>query len=180
MIDKVLMLAGIGGIAFYFSLGASGSDVTEFPYSGDQVTAMLTRARTAMPRRDGDGTIEIWAAGKTTTGVALKMKYASWAPVIDCQAIITPIAADKSRVVADCGGPVDPKSPTSRTQNQLRAPMFEEHIQATLEKRPFDRAHVDQKETAAVFQNLPDMQAEALKTSAETQRNVNEAQRAKK
>ena len=58
----------------------------------------------------------------------------------------------------------------SRTQDSLRAPMFEEHIAATLNKRAFDRSNVDMKEAAVVFKNLPGMQREAVQMSIEDSR----------
>jgi phage host-nuclease inhibitor protein Gam len=48
--------------------------------------------------------------------------------------------------------------------------MFEEHIAATLNKRPFNRGNVDAKEVAAVFKNLGGMQREALQMSADDAR----------
>src|SRR5437667_3911772 len=57
-----------------------GSDATVFPYSKDQVQAMLVDAKTTLPRRDGPGDmIKIWGAGRSSKGVKLNMKYASWA-----------------------------------------------------------------------------------------------------
>ena len=58
----------------------------------------------------------------------------------------------------------------SRTQDRLRAPMFEEHVAATRNKRAFNRSNVDMKETAAVFQNLGGMQREALQMAADEAR----------
>jgi N-dimethylarginine dimethylaminohydrolase len=65
----------------------------------------------------------------------------------------------------------------SRTQDALRSPMFEEHIVATLKKRPFNRDNVTAKETAAVFKNLNGMQQEALQMSADTARQIAEERR---
>jgi hypothetical protein len=155
------------------------SDPTVFPYSKDQVQTMLVDAKTTLPRRDGPGEmIKIWGAARSAKGVKLNMKYASWAPLLECEAIITSITpkdatnttqrpAPSSRVVADCGQNTNSDSAMSRTQDSLRAPMFEEHIAATLNKRAFNRSNVDRKETAAVFKNLPGMQREALQMSAD-------------
>jgi hypothetical protein len=60
--------------------------------------------------------------------------------------------------------------PIRRTQDNLRAPMFEEHIAATLNKRAFNRGNAEMKEAAAVFQNLGGMQREALQMSADEAR----------
>jgi hypothetical protein len=166
------------------------SDPTVFPYSKDQVQTMLVDAKTTLPRRDGPGEmIKIWGAGRSAKGVKLNMKYASWAPLLECEAIITSITpkdatnttqrpAPLSRVVADCGQNTNSDSAMSRTQDSLRAPMFEEHIAATLNKRAFNRSNVDRKETAAVFKNLPGMQREALQMSADdAQRRAGERSR---
>ena len=147
------------------------SDPTLFPYSRDQVQNMLVDAKTTLPRRDGPGEmIKIWGAGRSSKGVKLNMKYASWAPLLECEAVITSITPKESRVVADCGTSTNSDSALSRTQDSLRAPMFEEHIAATLNKRAFDRSNVDMKEAAAVFKTLGGMQREALQMSADDAR----------
>ncbi|NLH79799.1 MAG: hypothetical protein GX458_03000 [Phyllobacteriaceae bacterium] len=131
---------------------------------------MLTSARTTMPRRDGGGQIEIWSAGRSSRGVTLNMKYASWAPLLECQAVVTTVAADKTRVEPDCSGAAASNSAIGNTQAQLRVPMFAEHIEATLAKRPFDREKVDRAESAVVMQNLTGMQREGLQRSVEDQK----------
>ena len=146
-------------------------DPTVFPYSKDQVQKMLVDAKTTLPRRDGPGEmIKIWGDGRSAKGVRLNMKYASWAPLLECEAIVTPITPKESRVVADCDKNTDSDSAMSRTQDSLRAPMFEEHIAATLNKRAFNRSKVDMKERVAVFSNLGGMQREALQMSADDAR----------
>jgi hypothetical protein len=145
-------------------------DATVFPYSKEQVQKMLLDARTTLPRRDGGkDMINIWGAYRSGRGVKLNMKYASSAPQLECEAIVTAVTPQETRVVADCGKS-NSDSAISRTQDALRAPMFEEHIAATLNKRAFNRSKADLKERAAVFQNLGGMQREALQMSAEAQR----------
>jgi hypothetical protein len=147
------------------------SDPTVFPYAKDEVQTMLVDAKTTLPRRDGPGEmIKIWGAGRSAKGVKLNMKYASWAPLLECDAVIASITPKESRVVADCGKSANSDSAISRTQDSLRSPMFEEHIAATLNKRAFNRSNVDMKETAAVFQNLGGMQREALQMSVDDAR----------
>jgi hypothetical protein len=154
----VFILAGALAVG-----GCNRSDPTIFPYSVDQVRTMLSDAKTTLPRRDGPGEmIKIWANGRSSKSVTLNMKYASWAPLLECEAVITSIKPKETRVVADCGKSTNSDSAMSRTQDSLRAPMFEEHIAATLNKRAFNRSNADRKETAAVFQNLGAMQREAL------------------
>ena len=146
-------------------------DPTVFPYSKDQVQKMLVDAKTTLPRRDGPGEmIKIWGDGRSAKGVRLNMKYASWAPLLECEAIVTSVTAKETRVVADCGKSANSDSAMSRTHDALRAPMFEEHIAATLNKRAFNRGKVDMKERAAVFSNLGGMQREALQMSADDAR----------
>jgi hypothetical protein len=167
-----IILAGalvVGG--GYLGREALNFDPAVFPYSKDQVQAMLVDAKTTLPRRDGgNDKIQIWSAGRSAKGVRLNMKYASWAPLLECEAIITAITPKESRVVADCGKSQNSDSAVSQTQDSLRAPMFEEHIVATLKKRAFNRDAVDAKEAAAVFKNLPGMQREALQMSVDDAR----------
>jgi len=149
-------------------------DPTVFPYSKDQVQKMLVDSKTTLPRRDGPGDmINIWGNYRTAKGVKLNMKYASSAPLLECDAIVTSISPKETRVVADCGK-TNSDSAIARTQDALRAPMFEEHIAATLNKRAFNRNKVDAKNTVAVFQNLGGMQQEALQRSAEARRMMEE------
>ena len=154
-------------------------DPTVFPYSKNQVQTMLDNSMTTLPRRDGPGEmIKIWGAYRSAKGVRLNMKYASWAPLLECEAVVTSITPKETRVVADCGNNTNSDSAMSRTQDSLRAPMFEEHIAATLNKRPFDRKNADRKEVAAVFKNLGGMQREALQMSAdEAQRRAGDRSR---
>jgi hypothetical protein len=150
-------------------------DPKAYPYSREQVQAMLVDAKTTLPRRDGDGKIQIWSAGRSAKGVKLNMKYASTAPLLECEAVVTAINPKESRVAADCGtSPSSDTSAMSRTQDALRSPMFEEHIVATLKKRPFNRDNVTAKETAAVFKNLNGMQQEALQMAADDARRMAE------
>jgi hypothetical protein len=169
MSAKLVFLAGVLGVCGYVGYTVSKHDPTIFAYPKDQVEAMLVDAKTTLPRRDGGGEIQIWSTGRSEKGVKLNMRYASWAPLLDCEAVITTIAPNQSRVVPDCGNsPGD--SAMRRTQDELRIPMFEEHIQATLNRRAFNRAMVDQKEQAAVFKNLGGMQREALQSAEDARR----------
>jgi hypothetical protein len=146
-------------------------DPTVFPYAKEQVQSMLLNAETTLPRRDGPGDmIKIWGAYRSGKGVRLNMKYASWAPLLECEAVITSISPKETRVVADCGNSTNSDSAMSRTQDMLRAPMFEEHIASTLNKRAFNRSNVDAKEVGVVFKNLGGMQREALEMSADEAR----------
>jgi len=145
-------------------------DPAVFPYSKDQVQKMLVDATTTLPRRDGPKeTIKIWGAYRSAKGVRLNMKYASWAPLLECEAVVTAISPKESRVVADCGK-ANSDSALGRTLDSLRAPMFEEHIAATLNKRAFNRNKVTAKESLAVFQNLGGMQREALQMAVDDAR----------
>ena len=131
---------------------------------------MLDNARTTLPRRDGGGQIQIWSVGPSARGVALKMQYASWAPVLKCEAVVTAIAPEKTRVVPDCSSGPASDSAMTRTQEELQTPMFEEHILATLNKRAFDRSRADRKEVGTVFKNLGAMQREAVERASEAKR----------
>lgn len=162
---------GIGGYAGY---KASSFDSAVYPYSAEQAGVMLVAGKTTLPRRDGPGKIQFWSAGRSDKGVTLNMQYDVGAPVLECQAVITAVAADQSRVVAACGSDAPSDSAIARTTDELHDPMFEEHIASTLGKRAFNRKTVDAKETAAVFKNLGGMQREALKRSDEAQQMAGE------
>lgn len=165
MSGKLVFLVGLLGLGGYMGHTMMNYDPTVVSYSKEQVETLLADARTTLPRRDGDGEIQIWGSGRSNDGVALKMQYSSTAPVLECQAVVTALAPDQSRVVADCGG--DPQNPSAigRTQDELRVPMFEEHIQATLGGRPFNRSTALQKESAIAMRNLGGMQREAQQTA---------------
>lgn len=170
MSAKLVFLVGVLGVGGYAGHKMMNYDAAVFPYSKEQVQTMLTEAETRLPRRDGDGEIRIWSTGRSREGVSLAMQYASWAPKIDCEAVVTAVAENESRVVADCGGDPHSDSALARTQDELRAPMFEEHIQATLRQREFHRELADSKERAIAMKNMGAMQREALKRSDEMQR----------
>jgi|GEM_PF-6114587 len=143
MHDKLILVVGVLAAGAFVACGAANYDPMVFPYSRQQVQTMLVDAKTALPTDNGPVHmgINIWATGRSEKGVALSMRSASWAPVINCEAAITAIDADHSRAVPDC-------SALDLTQDQLEAPMFEEHIKATLNKRAFDRETVSRKQTA--------------------------------
>jgi hypothetical protein len=165
MIAKLVLLAGVVGVGGYVGHKIVTYDPTVFPMSQQQVETMLLSAKTTLPRRDGDGEIKIWSAGRSDRGIHLDMKYADWAPLIECEAIIEPVATEETRVTTDCGSHGAPGSAMGKTQDELRAPMFEEHIQATLNQRAFNRATVDSKEVGVVMKNMGGMQREALKAA---------------
>jgi hypothetical protein len=172
MLGKLILFAGLAGIAGYIGLTASKHDPAVFPYSKAQVESMLVDAKVVLPRRDGPGEIKIWSDGRIKRGVKLNMRYAQedWAPLLECRAVIEVMAHDKTRVTPDCSSGPTSDSALRRTEDALRAPMFEEFIQATLNQRAFDRSRVDGKEMAAVFNNMGGMQREALKQADEAQR----------
>src|ERR1700730_8311377 len=99
---KLLFLVGVLGVGGYIYHKASTFDPTVFAYSKEQVQAMLEDAKTTLPRRDGGGQIRIWSPGRSERGVRLNMQYASWAPLLSCEVVITAIAPDQTRVVPDC------------------------------------------------------------------------------
>jgi hypothetical protein len=193
MSAKLVFAVGVLGVGGYYGFQMSKFDPTVFPYSKEQVQSLLTEAKTSTPRKDGHGEILIWSTGLSEKGVGLAEGYVDGAPFASCEAVITAIAPDKSRVVADCSGdqpqsrPSDPSTgsgstnsadnPVASTEVQLRAPIFEEHIQATLNHRAFDRSTVDNREAGIVLRNVPAMQGEALRRAAEAARRDAEAHR---
>jgi len=170
MSTKVIFTLGVLGVAGgYIAYEASKYDPAVFPYSKQQAQTMLVAAKTTIPRRDKDGQIQIWSTGRSNKGVVLNMKYASWAPLITCEVVITEVALDQARVVPDCGADPKKESALARTTEELRVPMFAEHVEATLNKRAFNRERANQKEVAITFKNLGAMQNEALQSYSEAQ-----------
>ncbi|QOZ27001.1 hypothetical protein CI1B_28930 [Bradyrhizobium ivorense] len=163
-------LGALGLAGGYVVYDTSNSDPTVYPYSRQQAQTMLVAAKTTLPRRDKSGQIEIWSTGRSSKGVMLNMKYASKAPLITCDVAITDVGPDKVRVVPDCGADPKQESAINRTSEELRVPMFAEHVEATLNKREFSRERVSRKEVAITFKNLNEMQNEALQTYADEQR----------
>ena len=141
---------------------------------------MLVAAKTTIPRKDNNGQIEIWSTGRSNKGVMLNMKYSSKARLITCDVAITEIAPNQVRATPDCGGDPKAESVIARTGEDLRVPMFAEHVEATLNKRAFDRARATQQEVAITFKNLNAMQNEAMESYAEAQRMQRELDPAKR
>lgn len=168
---KLVLLSGVAGLGIYVYHAATNYDPAVVPYSKAEVQQMLLAAKVSMPRRDGDGTINIWSTSSSDQGVNMAMKYAEadWAPVINCKAMVTEVAEKQSRVATDCGSG-DGSSAIGETEMALRAPMFDEFVQSTLQHRDFDRSRVTGKEMATVMKSMPAMQREALRRSDEAQR----------
>lgn len=168
MIAKFVILAAFVGTGGYFGYKMANYDPSVVPYSKAQVQEMLADARRTMPRKGGDGEIAIWGTGRTEKGVKLAMRYHDTAPQINCSAVITELGPNESRVVADCDKGA--KSAIQQTSDELDAPMFNEHIQATLHNREFNRSHVDNVQSGVVMKNIGGMQREALQTADTMQR----------
>lgn len=176
MSGKVVFIVGVLGVGGYFGHKAMSYDASVYDLPKDQVVNILTEAKTTLPRRDGPGQIEIWSVGPSEDGVELNMRYAEWAPTLECDAVVTEVEPGKTKVVPNCATSASKSgSAIARTEDELRTPMFAEHIESILNKRPFDRSRVDSAEMASVFKNLPAMQGEALKRSAEMQKMQAEA-----
>lgn len=172
MFAKLLFGIGVLSIGGYVGYTAMQYDPTVYPYSKAQVEELLSTSETIMPRKTNDGEIRIWGDGTSGRGVALKMTYDKdnpETPVLGCEAVLIVVAADKTRVNADCGSRSS-GSAIGDTTMALRAPMFEEYVDAKLRGRDFDRQIVDNKEAALVMKNIGGMQREALKSADEAQR----------
>ena len=168
MSAKLIFAAGVLGVGGYVGHRMTTYDPAVFAMSKAQVERQLLSARTTMPRRDGPGEIQIWAAGRSPHGVALNMRYADWAPVIACEARIDAVAAAETRVVTDCTGETH-GSAIASTERALQAPMFDEHIASILNHRAFRRETVDSKEVGIVMKNMGGMRHEAMKSADEAQ-----------
>jgi hypothetical protein len=166
---KLVSLAAFLGVGGFFGYKMATYDETVVPYSKAQVQDMLASAKRSIPRKDNDGFITMWSNGKTKDGVYLAMKYADTAPQIDCLARVVALSPTESQVYADCGG-TGSGSAIGDTTAALQVPMFDEHIQATVRGRDFNRARADSKGVGIVMKNMGGMQREALKTADSFQR----------
>jgi hypothetical protein len=169
MSGKLVFLAAFLGAGGYFGYKMATYDESVVPYSKAQVQEMLASAKRSIPRKTNDGYITMWSNGKTGDGVKLAMRYDDTAPQIDCLARITELGPNESQVYADCGSS-GTGSAIGQTTVALNAPMFDEHIQATLRGREFDRSRADGKQTAVVMKNMGAMQREALGSADQMQR----------
>ena len=170
MLAKLIFTVGVLGIGGYVGHTAWTHDPEVFAISREQLKTRLVAARTRLPRRDGEGFIEIWSTGGTARGVALQMRYSEIAPIIDCQADITAIDPEHSRVVPDCRrSSTESESAISQTVGQLHTAMFDEHLQATLNDRAFNRRRVDSLQVGAALRGMSGMQREALRAHDEMQ-----------
>jgi hypothetical protein len=88
--------------------------------------------------------------------------------VINCEVVITAIDANNSRVVPDCGAAM---------YSQIQAPVFEEHIAATLNKRAFSWDTVDRRRSEVAVSNLGEMRRNIGEIQREALRRADEFQR---
>lgn len=169
MAGQGIFFAGLLGIGGYVGYSLSNYDPTEFTGTKAEIQTSLAKAETVLPRKDKDGFIRIWGAGRTSKGVKLNMRYADWAPLLECEAVVETVTPETASVVVDCGSSPAKGSAIADTTHALRAPMFEEHVQSVLRKRAFNRDYVDSKEAGIAMGNMGGMQREALKTADEIQ-----------
>jgi hypothetical protein len=166
---KFVFLAAFLGGGGYFGYKMATYDETVVPYSKAQVQEMLADAKRSIPRKTNDGYITMWSSGKTGNGVKLAMRYDETAPQIDCLARVVELSPNESQVYADCASS-GTSSAIAGTTEALHAPMFDEHIQATLRGRDFNRSRVDGKQVGTVMKNMGAMQREALQSADQMQR----------
>jgi hypothetical protein len=153
--------------AGYFIYMTTTSDRSTYKYTQNQVRDILMNAKTTTPPFRTNASAKIWGATLSDKGVTLRMKFGDADQVRSCQAIITSVTADTSRVLVDCGVPKNSTSALARMEAQLKAPMFDEFVQSTLKKRSFDIERVRQMEMAITVQNLNGMQHEGLQRADE-------------
>jgi hypothetical protein len=137
--------------------------------SADQAQTAIAKKVLHLPRKDGDGTIEIKGLSSQSGYTTMSLQYASDAPIIPCKAVVTAISATEAKVKADCSGESMGKSAMQDTLVAYHGAMFDEFIQSTLRQRDFNRDTVDSKEMAITMKNMRGMQHEALKASDEMQ-----------
>ncbi|MEZ0252380.1 MAG: hypothetical protein ACAH20_15705 [Methylobacteriaceae bacterium] len=144
---------------------AENNEPGVYRHPHEKVEAIILNSKTTIPRKDGEGNIEIWSVGSSSKGVALRMQYAESDPIIKCAAIIVPKSYETTRVRLDCRDKEASDRPVDRSE-ELNRVMFEEHVDAILKNRSFSRARTDAATRAIMFRNLGEMQREALEAQA--------------
>lgn len=166
MSAKLFFLTGLLGIGGYVGFKASNYDPAVVPYSKAEVQNLLDGTKTVVPEGVAFHGSIVRVVGRTSDGLNMSMQYSATGPIINCRAVITELGPKESRVVADCG-PTYSNSAMAKTQNEMRTPMFDEHIQSVLQGRSFDTKRVESKKVGAAMRNMGGMQKEALKTADE-------------
>jgi hypothetical protein len=164
-----VFFVGVGGVIAYVIYSVSSYDPQVFKMTADQAQAAIASKVLHLPRKDGDGRIEIKGISSSKGYTTMSLQYDVTAPIIPCKAVVTPVSATEVKVKADCTDEYSGKSAMQDTVVAYHGAMFDEFIQSTLRKRDFDRATVDSKEMAITMKNMRGMQHEALKASDEMQ-----------
>jgi hypothetical protein len=164
-----VFFVGLGGVAAYVGYSVTNYDPSVFKMSAAQAQTALASKVLHLPRKDGDGTIELKGIASEGSVTEMSLQYADWAPIISCVARVTEVSKAEVKVKADCSGQSAGASAMQDTVGEFHNAMFDEFIQSTLAQRPFNRKTVDSKEMAIVMKNLGGMQREALRTSDEMQ-----------
>lgn len=162
MSAKLIFMAGVLGVGGYVGHTMMNHDAAVFPLSKQRVQSVLLAGRTTLPRRDGDGTIEIRGVALSSNGVTISMRYGATAPILSCQAIITEVSVDSTRVTTDCGGASTGGSAIANTGAALQVPMLDEHVRSQLNGVPFNRNVTTAKEIGIVLNNVDAMNREAM------------------
>lgn len=167
MSAKLFFLTGLLGIGGYLGYKVTSYDPTVVPYSKAQVQSMLASGRLEVPNALGNDSRVFYGTGKTGPGVGLAFTYSKRpnAPVISCQAVITELAPNQSRVVARCG--TRGTSAMANTMDEMHEAIVDEYIQSKLHNRAFDAKRAESKVVGATMRNMGGMQKEALKTADE-------------
>lgn len=147
-----------GGYLLYKTIS---TDPTIFLQSREQVQKLLMEARTTLPRRDGPGSIQMWSPRSTERGIMLNMQSTTGAPVLTCRIALLAVSPSRTRVVPECSGDGRAASARARTLEEIHPLMFEEHVQAILNRQAFDRNAVDRRTAAVYARNLGAIQREA-------------------
>ena len=169
MSGGVVFGVGLVGVIAYVAYSMSSYDPTVFEMTADQAQTAIAKKVLHLPRKDGDGTIEIKGISSHSGYAKMTLQYDTTAPIIPCKARVTPVSASEVKVMADCTGASSGKSAMQDTVVAYHGAMFDEFIQSTLGQRDFNRQTVDSKEIAITMKNMNGMQHEALKTSDEMQ-----------
>lgn len=166
---KLILLVGVSAIGIFCYRQASTWDPTIFPYNKAQVEALLAKGRSDYVTMHNENSA-IWHEGTSERGVMLKRQTQGYDKSLSCEAVITPIDAQHTRVKADCAKEYDDTTdPIEGYTKKLYELAFDEHIAATIERRPFNATMLSDRQTALTLAAMPSMQREALRRQDEMQ-----------
>lgn len=169
MVAKFVLVVGVLGVGGYVGHKVSSHDPSIIDLPKAEVESLLASSKSVVPSKDGKDPGRVWGVGVGERGVGLRLRFGADAPVLECRAVVTAVAPDKSRVAPDCGDD-DNGSKFARVEDSYSDGMFREHIDATIARRAFDRVRAERHVAASVLGAGGEINREAMRRADEAQR----------